>query len=116
LTIEDLVEKWKGIPGVCLVRMVTPSRRQHFRTRAGEPGWLEGVEAALVHMAASTFCAGQNDRGWKADLDWFLRPDSVTKLIEGKFADGEPKHDQTQRSGRFRSGSRDPDAEAARYR
>jgi hypothetical protein len=28
---------------------------------------------------------GVNDRGWKADIDWFLKPESVMKIIEGKY-------------------------------
>ena len=31
------------------------------------------------------FLVGDNDKGWRADLDWFLRPDSVTKILEGKY-------------------------------
>ena len=106
LTIEALVVKWKAIPGVCPVRMVTPNRRKHFNTRAGEPGWLEGVEAALAQLVASTFCAGQNNRGWKADLDWFLRPNSVTNLIEGKYENG-----RSPNTARTSAGvTHDPDA------
>ena len=45
------------------------------------------MPAALDRVRSSSFCRGQNDRGWRADLDWFLRPDTVTKLLEGKYED-----------------------------
>jgi hypothetical protein len=28
---------------------------------------------------------GGNDRGWRPDLEFLLRPESVTKIIEGKY-------------------------------
>jgi hypothetical protein len=28
---------------------------------------------------------GNNDRGWKATIDWFLQPDSVVRIMEGWY-------------------------------
>jgi len=28
---------------------------------------------------------GENDRAWTATIDWFLRPDSVDKILEGQY-------------------------------
>jgi hypothetical protein len=42
---------------------------------------------ALNRVAKSSFCRGQNERGWKADIDWFLKPDTLTKILEGKYDD-----------------------------
>lgn len=39
----------------------------------------------LGRINASPFCLGQNDRGWKADVEFFLRPDTATKVLEGKY-------------------------------
>jgi len=39
----------------------------------------------------SPFLLGENDRGWRADIDWFLRPDSVTRILEGKYRTDKPK-------------------------
>lgn len=38
----------------------------------------------------SEFCLGKNDRGWKADFDWFVRTDTAAKVIEGKYANKNP--------------------------
>jgi len=43
--------------------------------------WVEIVEK----MAASPFLTGDNDRGWKADFDFFIRPDTQDKVLEGKY-------------------------------
>ncbi len=36
-------------------------------------------------MLGKRFLRGVSDRGWVADFEWFVRPESVTKLLEGKY-------------------------------
>ena len=40
-------------------------------------------------MSESKFCVGENDRGWKADFDFFLKPGVIEKVMEGKY-DSQP--------------------------
>ena len=40
----------------------------------------------VTKIAASPFCQGRNDRGWKADFDFLIRPDTYAKVLEGKYA------------------------------
>lgn len=54
-------------------------------SRMADPYWRENWRGALALMAGRAFCRGENDRGWVADLDFFLRPDTVTRLLEGKY-------------------------------
>lgn len=92
LTIEALIGRWNAIKGVVHCREATSARRKAFRARIKDRLWLANVDAALAAVARSAFCAGDNDRGWKADLDFFLRPDTVTKILEGKYdSNGKPK-------------------------
>jgi hypothetical protein len=46
-------------------------------------------------MAASKFCCGDSDRGWSADIDFFLKPDTHVKVNEGKYDDKETPVKQT---------------------
>jgi hypothetical protein len=39
----------------------------------------------IQRIAKSNFCSGANDRGWRADIDFILRPDTGTKVLEGKY-------------------------------
>lgn len=48
----------------------------------------------FARIRNSPFLTGQNDRGWKANFDWFLRPDTVTKILEGQY-DGHAQRKQT---------------------
>jgi hypothetical protein len=45
--------------------------------------WIEVVK----RLANSQFCCGSNDRGWKADIDFLLKPDTHIKVMEGKYDD-----------------------------
>lgn len=45
--------------------------------------WVETVR----RIAASKFCTGNNDRTWRANFDWLLRPDTWLKVNEGQYDD-----------------------------
>lgn len=37
-------------------------------------------------IRGSPFCSGENDRGWRANIDWALKPQTVAKVLEGLYA------------------------------
>lgn len=45
----------------------------------------EQLDEAFRRAQASSFCAGQNDRHWKADFDWLLNENNLVKVLEGKY-------------------------------
>ncbi len=52
---------------------------EHFREK-----WKESVDK----LAASSFCKGNGNRGWKANIDWFVDSDTnYIKALEGKYDD-----------------------------
>lgn len=65
-------------------RKVTPDRRRKIEARLREHGESVWAEACRK-MADSPFCRGENDRGWRADLDFLCQPKSFNGLIEGKY-------------------------------
>lgn len=52
--------------------------------------WTELIQ----RMARSKFCCGGGAKGWRADIDFFLKRDTPLKLLEGKY------DDQTNASGK----------------
>lgn len=74
-------------------------RAAKLKARLAEAGGLDGWCGALQRAAANPFLAGDNDRGWKADLDFFLRQSSFTKLIEGSY-DRQPTSNSRAANGR----------------
>ena len=45
----------------------------------------ESYREAIQKIPDCSFLCGDNERGWKANLGWFLKPDSVSKLIEEEY-------------------------------
>ncbi len=88
LTVEELANKWNTIEGVCDCRKISKDRRKAFRERCRDSDWLSHVDEALALVDASNFCKGGGERDWKADFDWFLKPKSITNLLEGKYSHG----------------------------
>jgi len=101
LTLSKLIEEWNRIPEAVHCRAATESRKKAFKARATKPSWGQDVPKALERVGKSSFCCGDNDRGWRADIDWFLRPDTVTKILEGKYdgrnGNGKPRPDEEPR-------------------
>ena len=65
-------------------RKLTADRRRKIEARLREHGpevWREACD----RLAASPFCRGENDRGWRADLDFLVQPTSFNRLIEGGY-------------------------------
>jgi hypothetical protein len=60
------------------------------RAKAARERILENPERAywvevIQRLNKSPFCLGANDRGWKANMDFLLRPNSATKALEGAY-------------------------------
>lgn len=61
------------------------SRARQLQARRKEEFWVANFEAAVKKVKMSDFCTGKNDRGWKASFDWLLRPDTIAKVMEGRY-------------------------------
>jgi hypothetical protein len=81
-----LIEIWNQNCGaLAKVKKSNASRDRKSKARFGElseSDWIEVVQ----RIAASDFCNGQNDRGWRASFDFLLRPDTALKVLEGQYA------------------------------
>lgn len=71
---------------------LTKQRRSSIRQRLRDAGGLEGWQDALAKAKAIPWLSGQNDRGWKANLDFFLQAKSFTKLMEGAYDGSRAEH------------------------
>jgi hypothetical protein len=89
-TFEDLRARWNAIEGICKCKASSDGRLKAFRARVADPEWIKQLDDALAAVAKTPFCLGKNDRNWRADIDFFLRPDTFLHLFEGKYK-GKPK-------------------------
>lgn len=93
----NLVDLWNLNAAVLPpIRALTKKRHDQWRRR-----WAENPDegywvAIVVRMAASPFCRGENDRGWKANVDFLLRPETHVKVSEGQYDPGPAQRRKTR--------------------
>ena len=87
--VDFMFEGWNAMASridLPSVESITPARRASAKARLKDHG-REAIIAAIERVPRSSFLRGENERGWKANIDWLLRPGSITKLQEGQFDD-----------------------------
>lgn len=82
---KRFIQLWNKTPGVRTARgeVLTESRRKAFRVRMGEKDWATGAKEALAKFPLRCFQEGPGS--WKPDIEWFLRSDTVLRILEGKY-------------------------------
>ena len=79
----------KGTPLAACLKL-TPARITKVKIALAVAS-MEEWGQVFARVIASDFCCGKNDRGWVADLDWVIRPETktkdstLTKIREGKY-------------------------------
>lgn len=58
------------------------TRTKSLRARAAHAFWRDNWREALTRVPLNPWNLGENDRGWRANIDWFLRDKTVPQLIE----------------------------------
>jgi len=84
---EHVVEAWNDMArrnGLSAVKILNDGRRKKLATRIRQHP-IEDWTEAIAAIERSPFLRGENDRGWRADFDFFLEPRNFTKLIEGGY-------------------------------
>lgn len=85
LTAKTVVEAWNEMAeanGLPRAMTVTKGRAKALAARFKDAFWVQLWREAIDEIPKDPFRLGHNDRGWKADIDYFLQPDRVAKLIE----------------------------------
>lgn len=70
--------------GLPVARKLDEARRKAIRRRL-QDGGLDAWHRALSAVSVSPHCRGENDRGWRADLDFICQPKSWRRLLEGSY-------------------------------
>jgi hypothetical protein len=86
---ETLVEAWNklGKP-FARVRDVTRKRRVRILARFRDTPDIERWLSVMARIPTTPFLRGENERGWVANFDWLMQPDSLTKIEEGNYERG----------------------------
>ena len=59
------------------------NRKKTLNARLKEQYFRDNYKQAIGLIIKRPFCMGENDRGWVATFEWFIRPDTVIDLMEG---------------------------------
>lgn len=83
----DFQTEWNAAAkgsGLRSCQAMNPGRKAQLRQRLAEHG-PDGLRRAMAAAHASTFCQGENERGWRAGPSFVLQAESCLKLLEGQF-------------------------------
>jgi uncharacterized protein YdaU (DUF1376 family) len=90
--IAEVFDAWNGKAKLPQCLVVSDKRRQSLKARLNNPFFKSNWRAALEKVVNSPFCRGETESGdWKASFDWFITPDAVLKIMEGKYDSKEPQ-------------------------
>lgn len=86
LKAEDVLEAYNDVAASCGLSKakMTPERRKKLNARLRQYS-VEDFTEAISALRRNPWLHGENDRGWRADFDFFLQPKSFTRLIEGSY-------------------------------
>lgn len=86
---EFIVESYHSLcPKLNKVVVINDLRKGFINARVGEFG-IEKVISVLRLAGESDFLNGKNEKTWKADFEWILRPTNFIKILEGKYKKNE---------------------------
>lgn len=99
--MDAFVAAWNAASGCVHVRLpLSQPRKRSLRARIRDPAW--DWHAALAKFPLN--CLEYD--GWKPDFDFILKPDTVTKILEGKYdwkkSDGRKTQNQPGDGQRYR--------------
>lgn len=88
LTPADILEGWNELATQCglpKAGKLTGGRLRQAKARLREYPDLDDWKRAFKHIVDTPFLRGENDRGWRANIDFLLQASSFTKLTEGSY-------------------------------
>lgn len=85
---DDIAARWAAVAASTELENFarwTDKRKTALRQRWKDAFWREHYAEALDLIPGSEFLRGYGSTGWRATIDWFLKPESVVRIIEGKY-------------------------------
>jgi hypothetical protein len=73
------------------VRSLSDARRKAIKARLNTYT-LEDFQTVFENAEASSFLKGSNDRNWTATFDWLIKDSNMAKVLEGNYADKQPRY------------------------
>ena len=99
----NFVRTWNALvtgTGIGGIRGTIPKGRlSQWNQRLKQPEWKDNFEDAIKAMVTDPHCLGEGTSDWKASLEYFLRPDTLEKLlIRAKVREEKAKSKETKQN------------------
>ncbi len=82
---DALIDFFNGLENLPNIRKLTDKRKKHIMSRLKDMT-VEELKEVWSIANESEFLTGNNDRRWKADIDWLINENNIVKVLEGKFS------------------------------
>mgnify|MGYP000266679232 CR=1 FL=1 len=80
---DKFIEHWNSFDNLPRVRALSKGRRAKLLSRMKEKSFRENWKEIVRKLSESAFHTGQNDRGWRASIDWIIKNDeNYLKILE----------------------------------
>jgi uncharacterized phage protein (TIGR02220 family) len=99
INYQNLVDYWNKRTNLNKIKVLSEKRKATVRARIKEHG-KERFKEVIDKAGESGFLNGKNDREWKADFDWIMRPTNFIKILEGNYENKTEK----KKNGRIATG------------
>lgn len=95
---KEIISYWGSKESLPEIRAFGKERIRTLKARLKDKFFVSNWRAAVDRLSQSSFHTGDNDRGWSADIDWFLKPANFTKIMEWKTNGKSEVDDLVERS------------------
>lgn len=85
----EIVEYFNGL-SFPKVKELSEARKKNVRSFL-KTHTIDDLYLLFETADSSKFLTGGNDKGWKANFDWILKPGNAVKILEGNYGDSEKK-------------------------
>jgi hypothetical protein len=89
---ERFKAEWNDAVPFARVKILGPGHQQRIRFLATNPEWVSHYREALNRIKAIPWLRGDNETGWKITINFFLKDDTVAKLVNGELDEWVPEN------------------------
>lgn len=98
ITFVEFEEYWNQHGNLPRILAFTDNRKHQLNVRSQEPVFVKNWKQIIDKLSCSAFHTGQNNRQWRADIDWLLKNDTnyvkILELVEPDFSTREVSEDE----------------------
>ena len=85
INYSKIKDYWNSKESLPKIKVLSQARKDKIKSRVTETS-LEEFETAIDKLSLSDFATGNNNKNWKADIDWLISNDTnIVKVLEDKY-------------------------------